>query len=163
MEDTIRDSDIHIRVEDLDIQYVTDDDTGQVLSGWLQLRGHLRPVELQYSTYGYWWVRHIASLTNVVGQLWLDHLLESSSASDNEVANRTYYCMPANFTHLGKSAEVLLLRVVDAEKGIFRRIGIWTGWHVSLDNWNLYLAYQEGEESYPCEEYRDGHHYIRII
>lgn len=87
------------------------------------------------------------------------------SAFDKDNRNGTLYCMAARKSVYEEFSFIsaLLLQAVDKEKGIFRRIGVWTDVNPSESIWESSLTYEEGEENYPCEEYRDGYHYIRII
>ena len=59
------------------------------------------------------------------------------------------------------NTKMLILELVNREKGHFRRIGLLRVWYEDVTA--KILQRSEGEEMFPCEEYRDGHHVIRII
>ncbi len=81
---------------------------------------------------------------------------------DKQNAEATLYCMPGRKRKSDDgSIYILLLELENRERGIFRRIGLAHGWgKVVRDNM---LGRSEEEEKFPCEEYRDGLHSIRII
>lgn len=72
------------------------------------------------------------------------------------------YCMPAAQCSRGEEdVYILIFEVVDHEKGIYRRVGIAHGWGGEMQE--KMDQRSEREHEFPCEEFRDGLHTIRVI
>ena len=103
----------------------------------------------------------VANIT-ISNMVYLDSLHDGLGRED---VQSTLFCMPASRGSTVNGEELstlLLLQVIDKEKGIFHRVGCFCG-DMSTEEWNTILAFNEGEENFPCEDFQDGYHYIRII
>lgn len=60
-------------------------------------------------------------------------------------------------------SRILLLEVVDSEKGVFRRIGMAYTWGTGMKAKILGQGTCVGEDRFPRERYRDGRHTILIV
>lgn len=151
-------------VKDLELEYPSDDKTASICGGWLQLRGLLRPcmLERQVTAHANRGMRLV--LTNGV-QFDTDASGVLDALDDDfdnlQETNHSLYCIPAaesmtNFLFM------LLLSVVDPEKGVYRRVGIFDC-HCEEYQVARLMEPVLGKEMYPCEEYEGGRHLIRII
>ncbi|KAH7073510.1 heterokaryon incompatibility protein [Paraphoma chrysanthemicola] len=167
-------ADLLIEVVSLKLEYSTDDNTNLVQGGWLRLRGALKQLML---------VRHLSTDTFSYGDwdmfvngVHVSVLTDSSYGEpqphvkldalhdhfEEQNAKEALYCMPAR-VRAGDNGSiyVLILEVEDEKRGVYRRIGLARGWGKEVKE-NL-LAHCVKEDRFPCEEYRDGLHVIRII
>jgi hypothetical protein len=166
-----------IEVMDLNLEFLTDDDTSLVQGGWLRLRGTLKRLML---------VRHRLFGANSDGpwDTWnmvVDGVLISRPTQsvycgpqpqvfvdnrhdhfEEQHAKQSLYCVPAKVCEdESESIFILILEVEDMTRGVYRRIGLARGWGKEVRESMLTLSGKE--EEFPCEEYRDGLHTIRII
>ena len=160
-------------VVDVGLTFTTYDDTGPVRDGWLQLRGCLKRLALVIHEYNEWhetdvWAMLVngvditrTSTSSHVGlQPWVK-LDPPYAAGDWRETSETLYCMPARLCSQKPDVYVLILQVVDREKGIYRRVGFAHGWGEGMQK---HFEYQCGEDDgYPCEQVHDGVYTIRII
>ncbi|KAH6972470.1 heterokaryon incompatibility protein [Ilyonectria sp. MPI-CAGE-AT-0026] len=81
---------------------------------------------------------------------------------EEQNAKAALYCMPGRVRRVDDgSIYVLLLEMLDRAKGIFRRIGLARGW--GADTQARILARSMEESQFPCEEYTQAGHLIRVI
>ncbi|KAF9776466.1 hypothetical protein IL306_005345 [Fusarium sp. DS 682] len=168
-------ADLLIEVEDLKLEYVTNDKTGLIRGGWLRLRGVLKQLRLVRThssvTYGHtdWNMVvngvHFSALTGFeVQEPQLQVMLDARHENfEEQNAMAALYCMPGRMRRADNdgSIYILLLELVDREKGSFRRIGLARGWGADVQA--KILACSVEESKFPCEEYLEGRHLIRII
>lgn len=166
---------ILFQVQGVHVEHATEDTTGAVIGGWLQLRVSLRPVRimLHRDTTGggehnlrYWFV--LVADIDLQLHIMLDTPLSNEDAFDNDNAQGKIYCMPASKTRQGNFADFLLLRVVDTHGGIFERIGYGHSGSEGMGDKARYdillVELDEGEKkTFPCVRYEDGRHVIRTI
>ena len=161
-------TEVQVKIEGLKIEYLTNDDTQQVKGGWMRLRGKLRAMKLtEVSGRGdnnavwTWWTLGLSDADSYY-EVSLDSLHDNF---DRENAEGTIYYMPVTVDFEGEDSWkmfTLMLQADGENKGAFQRIGIsrQTFSRAVIDD---ILSPKEGEEDLPCEEYRDGNHYIRVI
>ncbi|KAL0936984.1 heterokaryon incompatibility protein [Colletotrichum truncatum] len=161
-------SEILIEVEDYHLDYTTKDRTGLVSGGWLRLWGVLKPIKLVPHTVAtrpndVQWEVLVDGASNIVGtSVHFVGLDDFHANFDDENAESALFCMPAKLlTGLNDFLYILLLELLDKERGIFRRIGLARGF--SGEAKNRVLARSAEESKLPCEEYRGGRHLIRVI
>ncbi|KAI1331602.1 heterokaryon incompatibility protein [Xylariaceae sp. FL0255] len=168
--------DLLISVEDVWLEYTTNNSKINIRNGWLKLRGVLKQLTLSpyHSPRGilrreYYMVINGRSVSAPRGDfqeldphVFLDHPDAKYVESDN--AAKTLYCMPARVYKGSKTGIfILLFQLCDKEYNLFRRIGLAIGWDEGLAEKILNDCTHEGEDQFPCEEYRDGKHTIRVI
>ena len=81
-----------------------------------------------------------------------------------QITDREVYGMPGRMRDgdgSDGSIYMMLLLLDDRERGVFRRVGIARGWGKEVKE--KILARSVEEDQFPCEEYTDGLHTIRII
>jgi hypothetical protein len=173
-----------IQVVDVVVQHATDDITGQVTGGWLDLRGQLKPMTLSWIEYGGmdafldgWKITmdKLSPKPRKYCQVILDVPVPHTHHFENDNAEGRLFYMPftGSIFHeyvAGESQfiEAFLLRVIDAQIGVFERIGMaHADGEVASENEVPGELLDELEEEVkkrlPCLEYRDGLHTIRII
>ena len=159
-------------VVDLQIKYSTNDDTGPVRDGWLQLRGALKQLTLvpAQSSHVYSsddWEMFVDGVKisehTYAGQLLPDVRLDPPYAGHAcKAESDGLCCMPArDHPDNDRSIRILLLEVVDQNKGIYRRVGLALGWGKGLKQKLRRRSEMEGQ--FPCEEFFGGWHLIRVI
>ncbi|KAF2679231.1 heterokaryon incompatibility protein [Lentithecium fluviatile CBS 122367] len=167
-------ADLLIEVVSLELEYSTDDNTNLVQGGWLRLRGALKQLML---------VRHRSSNTCSYEDWDMfvngEHVSVPTESSygepqphvkldalhdhfEEQNARDALYCMPAR-VRAGDNGSIyiLILEVDDLKRGVYRRIGLARGWGKEVKE--KFLARSVRGDRFPCEEYRDGLHLIRII
>jgi hypothetical protein len=171
-----RSEDDHIlyHIEDVHLTHATQDTTGHILSGWLQVRACLKPTRLarhqlndeSTDPYGVHWHMIDDANERIYCNIMFDAppLSRMSFVEDN-AQNRLFYIPTMRWTTrtTNSCACGLLLRVVDEDWGIFERLGyISSGGYKSLSAMLDNLE-EEVKKSLPCIRYKDGLHTIRII
>jgi hypothetical protein len=161
-----------IKVVDVVLHHATEDMTGLVTSGWLDLRGKLWTVALfskescgkNYESNSV--VRLLSSRVEVLGTAFLDVASSHDQNLEDDSNSDRLFCMPA-IEESRSNLVALLLRVTDAQKGIFQRIGITVLRVANDENFHsrriLEEVQEKTEEDLPCLRYKDGLHTIRII
>ncbi|KPM41122.1 hypothetical protein AK830_g5438 [Neonectria ditissima] len=174
MGDTDITSTLLIRADKYKLEYVTEDKTGAVRGGWLQLSGSLKPVKLLrrpavQNSYRMWdvVVNGLEITKDESTNSWgvsLD-VPQENFAEENE--KNLLYCMPAREYYDGPDQvlsvhmEALLFKVVDAGKGTFERIGLLRG---DGDKIGKVLTSKTADEKVlPCVKYKDGRHSILVV
>ncbi|KAH0420923.1 heterokaryon incompatibility protein [Colletotrichum camelliae] len=163
-------------VHDVHLDYVTNDTTGLLKGGYLRLWGQLRRVEMtregpfsehKWKTVYKWKIYTGGSLVETMSpiKVYLDS--PTTTAFDSEDTPTTRYYLPMFKDTSSWKLWMLLLEVHDSHRGLYRRIGTMK---VSKYSWTdvdeidpRFFAPQEDEHCFPCEEYCDGKHLIRIV
>lgn len=172
----VESSEILIEVLATHLEYATEDNTSSIRSGWLQLRGVLKRLSLVpyhspgglHNGAGNWdmYVNgvHVSETTEFVlreqqPHVKLDAFHEDFSKQNSEAA---LYCMPGRIRQ-GDNGSIyfLLFELLDRGSGIFRRIGLARGWGKAVKA--KIMARNDDEAAFPCEEYQNGLHSIRVI
>jgi hypothetical protein len=147
----------------LHIEYATEDETGQILSGWLDLKGSLRSVQLEHSTRGWIVILEDEEIQNIFV------LLDDSSLEDNIIVQQSaaveYFCMYVT------SGFHLILRLVDCTNKLYERVGTArvyadhspSGLDEETKSRSRSSLDEETKRSLPCNRYEGGKHTIRII
>ena len=163
---------ILLEIEAVHLDYVTNDVTGAVKGGYLQLRGRLKQIQLLRRLKGKrnQWIlvmngTEISTLEErgCAGEMQpsvrLDDRRESFAES---VVGKSLYYIPASMsTNPESNLYLLLLEVLEESRGTFRRIGLVRSFvHATKE---ALLATGENESGLPCREYRNGLHSITII
>lgn len=156
-------TDLLFQVQDVVLGHVTQDITGRVKSGWLDLRGYLRPVNLVWHGTDDESLRTGWTVSNLRIRVDLDVTPSSCRAFDNDNSASRLFYMPGGSLKYFEKVRVLFLRVVDAEEGVFERIGLGAcSDDVDMDE-IVYHMDEEAKMQLPCLQYEDGRHTIRII
>ncbi|KAL2109836.1 hypothetical protein VUR80DRAFT_1920 [Thermomyces stellatus] len=167
-------TDVLIEVQHVELDYATNDTTGLLRGGWLRLRGVLKQLDLQHypsspaAGYKDWSMFvngvHVSVPSDSKKGEPQPHIIPDAPPEDfnKEIADGELYGMPGRVRKGDEGTiYVLILRLVDRERGIFRRIGLAHGY--GRDVKEKILARTPEEEVFPCEEYAGGLHSIRII
>lgn len=170
----IEGTDMLMKVEALELEYSTNDRTGLIRGGWLQLRGVLKPMLLvkpcssETSNGRDWEIivngTHFSTLNDSREQGLQVQVMLDAPHNDFEEQNTkaALYCMPGRVRRIDDgSIYILLLEMLDRARGIFRRIGLARGW--GADAQARILARSVEESQFPCEEYTQAGHLIRVI
>jgi hypothetical protein len=146
------DLEMEAEIVDLHIEHATEDGTGQILSGWLNLKGSLQSVQLEHNTpSGEGWMMNVQDgdegIFNIVA------FFDDASMQNNIIVQQSaaakYFCM-----HLATDW-YMILRPVDHTNTLYERIGL-----------AYYYTRNPGEklkESLPRLRYHDRKQIIRII
>lgn len=159
------DLDLHIRIDDVDIQCKNADPFGIVVSGSLHLHGTLKAIEierLESSIAGvYTWALY-APGTRFPGEgregMLADRMsVDHPSLDLGELSCRgSLFAMPATFDSWGESNEVwtecLILELVDAQEAKYRRVGMLRKW-VGQEQHELLASLPSHKETTPCLKY----------
>ncbi|KAK3317382.1 heterokaryon incompatibility protein-domain-containing protein [Cercophora scortea] len=157
-----------ITVDAVDVRCSTENLTGSVSDGWLRLRGLLKRVRLMRRPGQAGWSVVLGDLVVEEDRsreimLWTTVLFDSKNGDDDDEWEReecTLFCMIASdFEDL--SARVLLFQAVDANAGIFRRVGLALIWDQMFRR-GLREKSRE-DKGVPCVQYMDGLHLICIV
>jgi hypothetical protein len=163
------------QVEDVGIVHATNDTTGGILKGWLDLKAQLKPTQLLwrrrrdvYNTDVYSW--HM--VINDVEETWcegirLDKHTSDERAFDGDNANSRLFYMPAGrVAHKidYHAIRFLLFRVLDVDQGIYERLGCGYQYGDELVEIAMLAdADEDVKKGVPCVRYEDGMHTIRVI
>ncbi|KAH6618613.1 heterokaryon incompatibility protein [Boeremia exigua] len=155
-------------IMDLEIQYVTDDNTGPVRSGSMRLLGALRKVMLvckhDESVQSSYKNRELcirggqSEILSEASRVLLDPPQRDSEWQDTPPT--TLYCVRAS-RETDLNFNTLLFEVVDREKGVYRRAGV--ARIQKEEVWELQQCREDDGSLFPCEEYKDGKYLIKVI
>ncbi|KAF3004390.1 hypothetical protein E8E13_010083 [Curvularia kusanoi] len=179
MEDNLV-SEWRIQVVDYKLEYATHDITGIITGGWIDLRGHLKPFSLRWNVKGYLrcfkWQMALDGETvwsqdeSIAEEDWSTKLVDldvptsNSEAFDEDNAQQRLYCLVSRAAKDAKDyVPILLLRLLDAERNLFERIGLAScppGQGLAMLEAELH---EDVKSSLPCSRYEDGLHTIRIV
>jgi hypothetical protein len=178
--------DLLIEVEDVQIEYASGDDTGQIQNAWLDLKGNLKPLYLTWGQGAPWeqverWNAVFAPEYGapkppfhnfLCGTARLDNPLVERHIIQHDSENAWLFYMPIarfqgdyeeDYKHDDVANKFLLLRLVNTEGKLFQRLGLGE----IYDSKGLKLMHTELTEDVkrvlPCLRYEDGKHTIRII
>ncbi|KAH9236417.1 hypothetical protein K456DRAFT_51739 [Colletotrichum gloeosporioides 23] len=148
-----------VDVEDYHLDYVTEEFTGLLKGGWIRLWGALKPLHLTRGRkfHKLAWEAIINTTKYQTRSVYLDTLHQDFELQNTQ---SSLYCIPSAVEET-QGFKILLLEVQDRSKGIFRRIGMIT--HLDEGSREQILGPCDDEQNFPCEEYRNGKHLIRII
>ncbi|CAN9087001.1 unnamed protein product [Alternaria sp. RS040] len=164
-------------VEDVVLSYATEDTTGAVTGGWLDLRGCLKPMRFQGVKHdeGIKWYMVVGS--SIVSKhddnhtrqeifVELDTLYGEEAAFDNDNTEERLFFMPALIGRRSKESPkvwCLLLRLAKPESKTFEKLGC-VGTRLEHQK-DVLLAEldEETKAGLPCLRYENGLHTIRII
>jgi len=182
-----------VEVEDVSLQYATEDITGAVKSGWLDLRGSLKPMKLCPKVHvcraGEKFLWPPVNMAMVVdgalvcsndknGQKtwrdfpWLhfDTPLVTETAFSDDSASGNLFFMPYRLQRDApgkpKASDLvycLMVRLVDKEQKLFERIGFVEASSYQGKDQLLVELDEETKARLPCLRYENGLHTIRII
>jgi hypothetical protein len=163
------DADLRAHVLDVVLRHKTDDVTGEVLSGHLDLQGELKALLRPRPFEGGW------NDARAYGMFHNDSRTKSDSPTDPEPEDIFDESSPESWTKFGHSWErhlffmviaerahlALLLRVVDDEHGIFKRAGVIFFQASAIV---LFAGMDDRiKKSFPCLRYGEEKHTIKII
>ena len=126
-------------VVEVSLAYTTSDETGSVRDGWVQLRRGLKRVKLQpdYSVQqqlGEFWTMFVNGVAvtreSAYFQTLQPHVTPDPPYAEGDwrSSSELLYCMSARKYPGRGGTIVLLLRVVDHQKGVYRRVGLARRW-----------------------------------
>ena len=167
-----------IKVYDMKLKHATEDTTGVVTGGWLDLSGSLKPMRLRQIDNGVrkrWYIviddtfvrpqdESLEDYDRLGPNLHLDVPPSGDNAFDTDNAEQRLFFMTGRTpSEENEYIPILLLRLVDVENTVFERIGLaisGTG-----DGQEMLLAEleEEAKRKQPCLRYENGMHTIRII
>lgn len=152
-----------IKVEEVHLDYVTDDTWGMLRGGWLHLRGHLNKLSLIDPEDWKMAVNGVQVEVSTEKDMQPNIYLDTPNNERDKDSKPNLYCMLAR---RGESRHenvvfILLLELVDGETATFKRIGLARG--EVKDAQATFISPSEGEDEFPCLEYVYGQHLIRII
>ncbi|KAF2026804.1 HET-domain-containing protein, partial [Setomelanomma holmii] len=167
------DRNITIQVEDVQLQYATEDTTGIVTGGWLDLKGPLRPMQLSKlgdTTFKTWHmvpngVRVRPQDPSKLGpNVYFDEAPFGDGAFDiDNVEQRLFYMTCRLPSKDSKYMHMLLLRLADGDTKLFERFGV----AIASDGDDQEMLQADLKEKVksllPCLRYENGLHTIRII
>jgi hypothetical protein len=174
-----------IHVKDVVLDYTTEDHTGAVKGGWLDLRGSLKPMKLYRRMYDAEekpiFLRRdlIMAIDNtlVCSQdgsireaqrkfplLTIDTSPVSGTTFNDDNASSSLFFVPSVLERGVRGSVIcLMIRLVDEENNLFERIGVaMAGPHTGRDQLLAELD-EETKAHLPCLCYENGLHTIRII
>ena len=165
---------IEYQVVDVELQFTTDDTTGQVLSGYLDLCGLLRSLVFTVisDTSTVYTLDVIKGPMQGNAMACFDESPINLALIIDDCAQARLYSMNIGSEKSDRSA--LMLRVVDVHKGIFERIGL-MNWTITEGDWNggePALNHDIGGDqevesaqlqALPYLRYENGQHTIRVI
>jgi hypothetical protein len=161
-----------IRVEDIQLTYATQDSTGRITSGWLDLKGNLRALRMWRSNHRFGYFGHSEVLIGDYHEpfsmiLWPD-VLESQLLLDfkRDSDQGSLFCLQVTPNdHL--EVTFLLLQNDPTRKGWFQRVGLGKIWKrgSSVTSADLLKALDmKTGTDLPSLHHHDGHlHTVRIF
>jgi hypothetical protein len=173
-----RERGLSIRIDDVVLKYATDDTTGAVTSGWLDLCGSLKPLCLAKRDYGTgkrWYMMVNGAIVRPQDErlkesdrlgpiVYFDVPPSYDEVFDTDNTNQRLFFMVGRMPIVNNDyMYVLLLRLVDIQRKLFERIGIAVS---SADDGREMLLAAVDEETgkgLPCLQYENRQHTIRII
>lgn len=176
--DNVSDQDLTIKVEDVHIEYATDDTTGVVTGGWLDLTGSLKPMRLGHLDFiG---KRHYTIVINNQVLRPRDETLEEDFRVDplldldvppksdeifdaDNTEQRLFFMICRMPSSDGKFMQILLLRLTDLNTNLFERIGFAQSIVPECQDTLLADLDESTKRSLPCSRYANGLHTIRLI
>lgn len=146
--------DMDAEIVNLHIEYATEDKTGQILSGWLDLKGSLRSVQLERDdrTGAIWFVDFQGDFEEGYH---LSAYFDDASLEDNIIVQQS--AAGEHFFMYLAQCYCLILRLADHTNKLYERIGF------AVDRSESHVPGEEPLRSLPCIRYEDGKHTIRII
>ncbi|KAH7091524.1 heterokaryon incompatibility protein-domain-containing protein [Paraphoma chrysanthemicola] len=176
--DTPSERGLSIEVCDVVLEYATDDTTGAITSGWLDLCGFLRPMCLAQRDYGAgkrWYMvvngtivrpqdESLEEFDRLGPMLYFDVPPPYDEAFDSDNATQSLFFMVGRMPIVDNDYMlVLLLRLVDLEGKLFERIGVAVSGAGDDREMLLAAVDEETKRGLPCLRYENGQHTIRIF
>ncbi|KAH7383209.1 heterokaryon incompatibility protein-domain-containing protein [Pyrenochaeta sp. MPI-SDFR-AT-0127] len=157
---------IMVEVEDVVLKYATEDITGLVISGWLDLKGFLKPMKLLWKKDE--WCMAIQGNQLVPSTIVNLDVFEQDfpESGDDEPTQRLYYMPIMTITDDPPATKLLLLHQrIDEGSGAFERIGLATCYQTEDNEQDMLLAdlKEEKKKALPCLRYENSVHIVRII
>lgn len=166
-----------IRVEDVQLSYLTEDKTGEVTGGWLRLRGRLLETELvrvSDTDGALWWMVKLEGVSMFdEGALPNPGILDPRVCLDvvqddfkREKEEGLVFSMVAKTggRSTGGNMYMLLFKLVDREKGVYQRLGIMVVAGDAMKRRVLEVQRGLDKPRLPCVElHEDGQHSIIVI
>lgn len=168
-----------IKVEEVHLEYLTDDVYGAVTRGWIRLRGALRQLQLvrispKTNRHSQWdmFLEGVKVVEPAMGKAISAYPLEVCldlfhTGFEEENANNMLFAMFARKLMVPQGVAgglaMLLLRVVEKEKAIFERIGFARVPDLTTTELLLKAERPTDAPAIPCLDERDGMHSICII
>jgi hypothetical protein len=161
-------------VQDVHIEYATSDTTGSVTAGYVDLRGHLIPVQLRHVETEIRWPWYEAIMkpalpieTQQETSIYLYvHLDVACVDTGVDGGANLFYCMMVK-THILEDTtpclSTLLLRLTDHHNGIFERIGIAQAPGLQQEKLDGLLVELKQQTSLPCRSSDEGMCTIRVV
>jgi hypothetical protein len=169
---------LSIEVDDVVLKYATDDTTGVITSGWLDLRGSLKPmclVQRDYGTGKRWYMvvngtivrpqdESLEESDRLAPILYFDVPPPCDEAFDGDNAKQCLFFMVGRMPIVDNDyMYVLLLRLVDVGGKLFERIGMAVSGAGDGREMLLAAVDEETKRGLPCLRYENGQHTIRIF
>jgi len=159
-------SELKVHIKNVHLIYETEDTTGQIRGGYLDLQRELKPMSLvPASTEGVQAV--VRNVTKAMHDCFFDALGYMERALRDSSQNRLFYM---TFLVTEEFSMSMLLRVVDIEAGTFERLGVWRLWftrpqpeHDEFAAAVLIELDETTKKELLCLRYEGGKHAIRII
>jgi hypothetical protein len=166
----MREDSLSMRVEDVRLTYATQDITGRITSGWLDLEGNLRTFRVWKQGDENYVLdpRRIVMIGDhydrFVMEVWQDALEPRLPDSERDNDQGNFYCLQATGTY-GIRVSFLLLQSDPSRKGWFQRVGLGSIWpESSSDEVKLSEALDKHADTNLPSLHHDGRlHSIRIF
>jgi hypothetical protein len=161
-------SDVRASVDDIQVTYKTHDVTGEVERGYLDLRGHLRPLQLSGNDVSFWDMD--MNVSGIKDDFVMAARLDEWDIHDpehllRESAAQHLFYMPIIATDSCISS--IMMQLVHGQTGTFTRIGLLELFveRTSPAFWTAFLDDLQGEtrELLPCLRYEGGKHVVRVL
>lgn len=163
-------------VKDVYLEHKTQDVTGHVTNGWLEVACKLGPITLSVSKDSnqmrrsdFWRIDYDSCTQPIVHFLvFPDELSTDSRNFDDDNSADRFFFMPCSVDRsMGYFMLAMVLRVVDSDNGVFERIGMAAGSRGGWEDEEEPILPTDIDEhvraTLPCLKYEDGLHTIRII
>ena len=163
------DSDLGFQVRGLKLEYATEDTTGAITGGWLDIAGHLRPMQLHKPNDDAeedWYMSFNDEIVQLEGfrpSIYLDVPPPNDTAFDVDNAAQRLFCMGEWPSDSNNWLQLLLFRLKDTQEKLFERIGLAFG--ICPKGQTILFAEldEDVERNLPCQSYKNGLHTIRVI
>ena len=161
-----------IKVDDVHINYATSDKTGGITDGWLRLRGFLLEAKLvkskkHESAFDLYLegVKLAATLTTdnrVTPDVRLDVSDDSADCKGVEGVEGRVFSMVGHGGTTDNCMVLLLFKIVDEQRGIFKRIGVVLIYIPDQEEEIKSTRRDPGMPPLPCADFKDGKHTIIV-
>jgi hypothetical protein len=166
------DDSLRMRVKDVCLTHATQDTTGRITSGWLDLKGNLRTLRIRTFRIREQGDENTQTLSVMIGdhyegfvmRVWQDALAPRLADSERDNDQGNLFCLQANREH-DLDVFFLLLQSDLSRKGWFQRVGMGEIWHQSSsEQAKLSQALDKDADTNLPSLHHDGRlHTIRIF